>query len=85
MAPPPELDDLLAIARGYQRSRAVAAGLGIADLLRDGPLPVDGLARPAPCRPRTVSTIMDGRATAGRRATDRWRCARSGFGAAAGG
>ena len=39
-APPPEFVELQAIARGYQRSRAlsVAAELGIADLLVDGPL-----------------------------------------------
>lgn len=47
MVQPPEFETLLAIARGYQRSQAltVAADLGIADLLRDGPLPVDDLAR----------------------------------------
>jgi len=44
--PPPEFAELLGIVRGYQRSRAVtvAAELGIADLLRDGPRPVDELA-----------------------------------------
>lgn len=47
MAQTPEFEALLAVARGYQRSQAlaVAAGLGIADLLRDGPLPVADLAR----------------------------------------
>jgi O-methyltransferase domain/Dimerisation domain len=44
--PPQELQELLAVVRGYQRSRAVtvAAELGIADLLRDGPRDVDELA-----------------------------------------
>jgi hypothetical protein len=44
--PPHEFRELLAIVRGYQRSRAVtvAAELGIADLLRDGPRDVDELA-----------------------------------------
>ena len=38
-APPPELAEIQAIIRGYQRSRAVtaAAELGIADLLAEGP------------------------------------------------
>jgi hypothetical protein len=45
-APPHEFQELLAVIRGYQRSRAVtvAAELGIADLLRDGPRDVDELA-----------------------------------------
>jgi hypothetical protein len=44
--PPQEFVDLLAISRGYQRSRAltVAAELGIADLLRDGSRSVEDLA-----------------------------------------
>jgi hypothetical protein len=44
--PPHELRELLGVVRGYQRSRAltVAAELGIADLLRDGPRDVDELA-----------------------------------------
>ena len=44
--PAQEFVELLAVARGYQQSRAltVAAELGIADLLRDGPVPVDDLA-----------------------------------------
>jgi O-methyltransferase domain/Dimerisation domain len=44
--PPLEFRELLAVVRGYQRSRAVtvAAELGIADLLRDGPRDVDELA-----------------------------------------
>ena len=44
--PAQEFVELLAVARGYQQSRAltVAAELGIADLLRDGPVPVDELA-----------------------------------------
>jgi hypothetical protein len=44
--PPHEFRELLAVVRGYQRSRAVtvAAELGIADLLRDGPRDVDELA-----------------------------------------
>ena len=43
---PHEFVELLAIVRGYQRSRAVtvAAELGIADLLRGGPRGVDDLA-----------------------------------------
>lgn len=45
-APPHEFQELLAVIRGYQRSRAVtvAAELGIADLLRDGSRDVDELA-----------------------------------------
>jgi hypothetical protein len=44
--PPHEFRELLAVVRGYQRSRAltVAAELGIADLLRDGPQDADELA-----------------------------------------
>ena len=44
--PAQEFVELLAVVRGYQQSRAltVAAQLGIADLLRDGPVPVDELA-----------------------------------------
>src|SRR6187402_353634 len=43
---PREFVELLAIVRGYQRSRAVtvAAELGIADLLSGGPCGVDDLA-----------------------------------------
>ena len=43
---PGEFVELLAIVRGYQRSRAVtvAAELGIADLLSGGPRDVDDLA-----------------------------------------
>lgn len=46
MAPPAEFVELMGIVRGYQRSRVltVVAELGIADLLRDGPQPVDDLA-----------------------------------------
>jgi hypothetical protein len=42
----PEFTDLVAVVRGYQRSRAVsiAAELGSADLLRDGPVPIEELA-----------------------------------------
>jgi hypothetical protein len=45
-ASPHELQELLAVVRSYQRSRAVtvAAELGIADLLRDGPRTADELA-----------------------------------------
>jgi SAM-dependent methyltransferase len=44
--PPQEFVDLVAVVRGYQRSRAVtvAAELGIADLLREGPLSIEDLA-----------------------------------------
>jgi hypothetical protein len=44
--PAPEFFDLLAVARGYQRSKALAAAaeLGVADLLRDGARSVDELA-----------------------------------------
>jgi O-methyltransferase domain/Dimerisation domain len=44
--PPHEFVELLTLVRGYQQSRAitVAAELGIADLLRDGPRGVDDLA-----------------------------------------
>lgn len=46
MAPPSEFADLLDIVRGYRASQAlaVAAELGIADQLRDGPRPVADLA-----------------------------------------
>jgi SAM-dependent methyltransferase len=45
-SPPREFVELMALVRGYQRSRAVtvAAELGIADLLSDGPRGVDDLA-----------------------------------------
>lgn len=45
-SPPPELAELLDITLAYQRSQAVAvaAELGVADLLRDGPCSVDELA-----------------------------------------
>jgi hypothetical protein len=44
--PPREFTELLALVRGYQRSRVltVVAQLGIADLLGDGPRSVDDLA-----------------------------------------
>lgn len=44
--PPPELAELFDIVLGYQRSQAVmvAAELGVPDLLRDGPRPVEELA-----------------------------------------
>jgi O-methyltransferase domain/Dimerisation domain len=44
--PSPGFAELQAIARGYQQSRAlaVAADLGVADLLRDGPRAVEDLA-----------------------------------------
>jgi hypothetical protein len=44
--PPHEFRELLAVVRGYERSRAltVAAELGIADLLQDGPRDADELA-----------------------------------------
>lgn len=44
--PPREFRELLAVVRGYQRSRAVtvAAELGIADMLRDGPRSAEELA-----------------------------------------
>jgi hypothetical protein len=44
--PPREFRELLAVVRGYQRSRAVtvAAERGIADMLRDGPRSAEELA-----------------------------------------
>jgi hypothetical protein len=44
--PPPEYVELFAVVRGYQQSRAltVAAELGVADLVAEGPVSVDDLA-----------------------------------------
>jgi len=44
--PPQEFVELLAVARGYQRSRAltVAAELRVADLLQEGAVSVEDLA-----------------------------------------
>lgn len=58
--PPQEFAALLAIVRGYQRSRAVtvAAELGIADLLRDGPRPVDELAATTDTDPSALYRLL---------------------------
>lgn len=58
--PPSEYLDLLDMVRGYQRSRAitVAAELGVADLLRDGPRGVDDLAAATGTHPPTLYRLL---------------------------
>jgi hypothetical protein len=57
---PPEFVELMAIVRGYQRSRAVTvvAELGIADLLRDGPRHVDDLAAATSTHAPTLYRVL---------------------------
>jgi hypothetical protein len=57
---PREFVELLGIVRGYQRSRAVTvvAELGIADLLRDGPLHVDDLAAATSTHAPTLYRVL---------------------------
>ena len=58
---------LLGIASGYQRARALmaAAELGIADLLRDGPLPVADLARDTRTHAPTLYRLLRALASIG--------------------
>lgn len=74
-SPPIEFVELLGIVRGYQRSRAltVAAELGIADLLRDGPRGVDDLAAATGTHPPTLYRVLRALASIGvfREDTDR--------------
>ena len=57
---PDALAELMAIVTGYQRSRAlmIAAELGIADLLRDGPRSVDDLARATQTHAPTLYRLL---------------------------
>jgi hypothetical protein len=66
-APPPELAEIQAIIRGYQRSRAltVAAELGIADLLADGPRPVSQIAASAEAHEATLYRVLRALASIG--------------------
>src|SRR5215472_13237287 len=54
------LAELIAVATGYQRSRAlmVAAELGIADLLRGGPRAVDDLAEATQTHAPTLYRLL---------------------------
>jgi hypothetical protein len=65
--PPQELGELLAVVRGYQRSRAVtvAAELGIADLLRDGPCDVHELAAATGTHAAALYRLLRGLASIG--------------------
>jgi hypothetical protein len=65
--PPLEFRELLAVVRGYQRSRAVtvAAELGIADLLRDGPRDVDELAMATGTHAPTLYRVLRALASIG--------------------
>ena len=58
---------LMGIARGYQRSQAlaVAAELGIADLLRDGPRSADDLAAATGTDPRSLYRLLRALASIG--------------------
>ena len=58
--PPDEFVELMGVVRGYQRSRAVtvAAELGIADLLRDGPRSVADLAAAASVHAPTLYRLL---------------------------
>jgi len=62
-----EFATLMGIVTGYQRSRAVgvAAELGIADLLRDGPLPVADLARDTQTHEPTLYRLLRALASLG--------------------
>ncbi len=57
---PREFIELMGVVRGYQRSRAltVAAELGIADMLRDGPRSVDDLAAAASVHAPTLYRLL---------------------------
>lgn len=57
---PTELESLLAIALGYQRSQAlaVAAELGLADILGDGAATVDDLARSTDTDPAALYRLL---------------------------
>lgn len=63
----PGLAELMAIASGYQRSRAlmVAAELGIADLLRDGPRSVEDLAAATATHASTLYRLLRALASVG--------------------
>lgn len=63
----PEYHALLAIVQGYERSRAVtvAAELGVADLLRDGPRDVAGLAAATGSHAPTLYRLLRALATIG--------------------
>jgi hypothetical protein len=65
--PPHEFRELLAVVRGYQRSRAVtvAAELGIADLLRDGPRDVEELAAATRTHASTLYRLLRALASIG--------------------
>ena len=65
--PPDALAELMTIATGYQRSRAlmVVAELGIADLLRNGPRSVDELARATHTHAPTLYRVLRALAAAG--------------------
>ncbi|WP_219414352.1 methyltransferase [Pseudonocardia nigra] len=65
--PPPEFVELLDVVRGYQRSRAltVAAELGIADLLADGPRPADDLAAATGTHAPTLYRVLRALASIG--------------------
>ena len=65
--PPREFQELLAVARGYQRSRAVtvAAELGIADMLRDGPRGAEELATATGTHAPTLSRLLRALASIG--------------------
>lgn len=62
-----EGEDLLAMVRGYQVSKAIAAAaeLGVADLLRDGPRPVDELAELTRTDPPTLYRLLRALAAVG--------------------
>src|SRR6516162_8635011 len=65
--PPDALAELMAIATGYQRSRAlmVVAELRIADLLRDGARTVDELAQATQTHAPTLYRVLRALAAAG--------------------
>jgi O-methyltransferase domain/Dimerisation domain len=64
---PPEFVDLLAIVRGYQRSRAVtvAAELGLADLLSGGPRGLADLAAATSTDPSSLYRLLRALAAVG--------------------
>ncbi len=65
--PPREFTDLMGIVRSYQRSQAlaVAARLGIADLLADGPQSVEELARSTDTHAPTLYRLLRALASIG--------------------
>jgi hypothetical protein len=65
--PAADFAQLMGIVTGYQRSRAlaVAAELGIADLLRDGPLPVAELAQATRTHAPTLYRLLRALASVG--------------------